>query len=179
MIFLQLFLSFFKVGLFAFGGGYTIIALADTEFVKRRRWLSVAEFSDFFALAQTFPGIISVNFAALLGNRMKGFWGGVVAVLGMILPAILAILILSGLIHEANNYPWLIHAMKGVRIAIAVMIMTVVSRLAKETLKSLTGILIAVLTFLFLLLGGSPVIPLIWAGIFGGLYYRKKGRIFK
>ena len=179
MKFISLFFAFFKIGLFAFGGGYTIVALARSEFVSKRRWISDGELCDFLALSQTLPGIISVNFAAFLGNRQGGFIGSVFAVSGMVFPAVLAILLLAHLITEANNYPVLKSALAGVRIAVAVMLLTLTFSQARTVLKSRFGVLLAVSAFIWILFDLSPAVPLIIAGIAGWLFYRQKGKVFE
>lgn len=176
---LSLFFVFFKIGLFAFGGGYTIVALARSEFVEKRRWISDSDLCDFLALSQTLPGIISVNFAAFLGNRRGGFIGSIFAVLGMVFPAVMAILLLAHLITEADNYPVLKSALAGVRIAVAVMLLTLTISQARTALKSRFGVLLAALAFIWILFKLSPAVPLMIAGITGWLFYKRTGKVFE
>lgn len=179
MVLLKLFYVFFKIGLFAFGGGYTIVALAYDELVKKRKWLERGEFFDFYALSQTLPGIISVNFAAFIGNKIAKFMGGIFAVLGMIFPAVLVILLVANFIVDIERYETISHVLNGVRIAVAVMILSLVIRQGKENIRTKTTFVIALFTFVWLLIGLSPIIPLIFSGIFGWLYYLKKRDVLK
>lgn len=174
-----LFLSFFKIGSFAFGGGYTIVALAKSEFVEKRKWLTEQELLDFLALSQTLPGIISVNFAAFLGNKKGGFIGGIVSVLGMVLPAVITILLLAHLIAGADNHPIFQSALNGVRIAVAVMILNLTITQAKGALKSWWGLLLAVFAFIWIFFKLSPAIPIIIAGFVGWILFQRKREIFK
>lgn len=179
MIKIKLFLTFLKIGLLGFGGGYAMIALARTELVERRRWLTVDEFSDFFALSQAFPGIISVNFTAFVGQKIGGFSGLFLAVLGMIFPAFISILLLATLIQEVESCSILKHALAGVRIAVAVMVLQVAVGQMRTSVQNRLGYAILGLTFLWLLFHLSPVVPLLLSGLFGWIYYKRKNKVFK
>ena len=175
---LKLFFIFLKMGALAFGGGYTVVGLARHEFVERKKWITSAEMIDFLTVSQTLPGIMAVNFAAFLGNRLGGKTGGIAAVFGMIVPAVLAILLLANLITEAEHYPLLQRALNGVRIAVAVMILNILISQAKTVLTFKRRWLIAGLTGMTLLFQTPPVIPLLTAGLIGWLFYQYKKDIF-
>jgi len=156
-----------------------MIALAETEFVERRRLLTPAEFSDFYATSQTFPGIVAVNFTSFVGHKLGGFPGALCAVSGMMTPAVICILLIAGLIQEAEGHILLKHALSGIRIAVAVMVLSVAIRLARTTIRTRIGIVIAGITFTCLTIGLSPAIPLLGSGLFGWLYYKKKNKVFE
>ena len=179
MSYIRLFFVFLKIGLFGLGGGHAMIALAEIEFVERRRYLTPGEFSDFYATSQTFPGIVAVNFTSFVGHRLKGFWGAVIAILGVITPAVICILLIAGLIQDATGNPFLKHALSGIRIAVAVLVLSVAIRLARTTIKNRMGIIIAGITFICLTVGLSPIIPLVGSGVLGWLYYKKKNKVFE
>ena len=90
----ELFTTFFKVGTFTIGGGYAMIPLIQREVVERRRWLSDTEMLDVIALSQTMPGILAANIAALVGQRLRGTRGALVAVAGNILMPIVFIILI-------------------------------------------------------------------------------------
>ena len=102
MIYLQLYTAFFKIGLFTFGGGLSMIPLIEKELLIRR-WMTKAEFLDLVSVAQMTPGAIAVNSATYAGNNVAGFWGGVIATGGVITPSIIIILILSTLLMRLKG----------------------------------------------------------------------------
>lgn len=179
MMWFRLFCVFFKIGLFAFGGGYTIVALAQSELVRKRRWITAGEMADFLAMGQTLPGILSVNFSLFLGNKLGGLWGGLAAVIGMVLPAVLVIMALAGLITAAENYAPLMHALAGIRIAVCVLIVNVAIGQARTAVRSPRAGIVAALTFAWITAGLTPVLPLVAAGLYGWGYYRTKRKVFR
>ena len=91
----ELFRSFFKIGLFTFGGGYAMVPLIEAEIIERRRWLPQGEFLDLLTLAQSSPGPIAVNTSVFIGYKVRGLRGAVAASLGAVLPSFLIILIVA------------------------------------------------------------------------------------
>ena len=98
-----LFLSMLKIGCFAFGGGYAIIALLENEFVSKRQWIDRDEFLDIAAIAESTPGPIAINVATYVGYKLKGIWGAVVATVGMCLPSFI-IMYLVSLFYERFSF---------------------------------------------------------------------------
>ncbi len=174
-----LFFIFLKMGLLAFGGGIIIVALSKAELTEKRRWLKNTELLDFFAISQTLPGIMAVNFALFAGNKIAGFWGGLAALTGVLTPAVLAILILARLITTLTDYPLFIHALAGVQIAVIAMILEFTVRQSKSALTSPLPAGLAFLTGLWSLCALPPAIPLIGAGFLGAWYYHRFHRILR
>ena len=87
MIYLQLFLSYLKIGFFGFGGGYAMLSLIQHEVVTERGWITASQFSDIIAISQMTPGPIAINSATYIGYTVAGFWGSVVATTAVSLPA--------------------------------------------------------------------------------------------
>lgn len=94
-IFFQLFLTFFKIGAFTFGGGWAMISIIEKEIVDRHKWLAREEFLDLLAVAQSLPGILAVNISVAVGDKLRGLRGSLVAALGTILPSFLIILTIA------------------------------------------------------------------------------------
>ena len=94
-IFLRLFLTMFKIGLFTFGGGYAMIAVFENEFVSNKKWIEHEEFTDLIAIAESTPGPIAVNIATFVGATQGGVIGALCATLGIILPSFIIILVIS------------------------------------------------------------------------------------
>ena len=104
MNFLLLFATFFKIGLFSFGGGYAMIPLIQHE-LEAHGWMTPAQFVDIIAIAEMTPGPIAVNAATFVGFRVSGFFGGLVATLGVAMPSLLLILFLSGFFFKYQTHP--------------------------------------------------------------------------
>ncbi len=104
MIFLQLFLSYLKIGFFGFGGGYAMLSLIHSEVVVQNAWLSNSEFADIVAISQMTPGPIAINSATYVGYSVAGIWGSIVATIAVCLPALtLMILITRFFLHLHKN----------------------------------------------------------------------------
>lgn len=102
MLYIQLYTVFFKIGLFSFGGGLSMLPLIEKELLLRQ-WMTKGEFLDLVSVAQMTPGAIAVNSATYVGNDLLGFWGGVMATAGVITPSIVIILILSSILMRLKG----------------------------------------------------------------------------
>jgi chromate transporter len=114
MIYLKLLFSFFKIGLFSFGGGYAMIPLIQKE-IEMNGWLKASEFVDIIAVAEMTPGPIAVNSATFVGYKVAGLFGSMVATIGVALPSILLILIVSSFFFKIQKKPVNIMVFYGVR----------------------------------------------------------------
>ena len=90
-----LFWTFFKIGAFTFGGGWAMILIIEKEIVDKHRWLDRQEFLDLLAVAQSLPGILAVNIAVAIGDKLRGIRGAIVAAMGSILPSFTMILFIA------------------------------------------------------------------------------------
>jgi chromate transporter len=106
MIYLQLFLSYLKIGFFGFGGGYAMLSLIQNEIVEQRGWLTMSQFTDIVAVSQITPGPIAINSATYIGYTIAGFGGSVVATFAVCLPSLTLMLLLTRffLRHRENRY---------------------------------------------------------------------------
>lgn len=95
MIYLQLFLSYLKIGFFGFGGGYAMLSLIQNEIVEQQGWITASQFADIVAISQMTPGPIAINSATYIGYTVGGFWGSVVATFAVCLPALTVMLALT------------------------------------------------------------------------------------
>lgn len=95
MIYLQLFVSYLKIGFFGFGGGYAMLSLIQNEIVEQQGWLTASEFADIVAVSQITPGPIAINSATYIGYAVAGFWGSVVATVAVCLPALTLMMLLT------------------------------------------------------------------------------------
>ena len=122
MIYLQLFLSFLKIGAVSFGGGYAMIAIIR-ETVTSYGWMTDAEVMDFVAVAESTPGPIAVNMATFVGSSQGGFPGALLATLGVVLPAFLIILLIASLVRGLLRYAGVAAALSGIRPAVVGLIL--------------------------------------------------------
>lgn len=106
MIYLQLFLSYLKIGFFGFGGGYAMLSLIQNEIVEQRGWLTATQFADIVAVSQITPGPIAINSATYIGFEVAGFWGSAIATFAVCLPSLTLMLLLTWffLRHRDNRY---------------------------------------------------------------------------
>ena len=129
----QLFLSFFKIGAFTFGGGWAMISIIEKEIVDRRNWLEREEFLDLLAVAQSLPGILAVNISASVGDKLRGMRGAVLAALGTILPSFMIILAIAIFLTPdlIKNNETLNAIFRGIRPAVVALIIAPVLTGAK------------------------------------------------
>ena len=162
-----LFRSFFKIGLFTFGGGYAMIPLIEAEIINRRGWLARDEFMELLTLAQSSPGPIAINTSVFIGYKVRGLKGAVAASLGATLPSFLIILIVAIFFAGIRHNPVIDAAFKGMRPAVVALIVVPVFSLARGMHPALMAV--AVLAALAVWgLGWSPVL-LIAAGAAAGI----------
>lgn len=122
MIYLQLFWSFFQIGLFSFGGGYAAMPLIQNQIVNVREWLNMAEFADIITISQMTPGPIAINAATFVGTRMGGILGAVIATIGCIMPSSIIAIVLVKLYYKYREMSVMKGIMNGLRPAVVAMI---------------------------------------------------------
>lgn len=122
MIYLQLFWSFFQIGLFSIGGGYAAILLIQNQVVDVHNWLSLTEFTDLITISQMTPGPIAINSATFVGIRIAGFGGAIVATIGCILPSCIIVFLLALLYFRYKNLLVIQGVLGGLRPAIVALI---------------------------------------------------------
>ena len=163
----ELFGSFFKIGLFTFGGGYAMVPLIEAEVLERKKWLPQSEFLDLLTPAQSSPGPIAINTSVFIGCKVRGLRGAAAAALGAVLPSFIIILIVAIFFAEIRHNAIVEAAFKGMRPAVVALIVVPVFSLARGMHPAL--IVVVVLTALAVWgLGWSPVL-LIIAGAAAGI----------
>jgi len=126
-----LFTAFAKMGAFTFGGGYAMLPLIEREVVEKRKWATHAEVLDMYAISQTAPGVIALNFAVFLGFRVGGILGAIAAVVGVALPSVVFITLVAIFFEHFKGNPWVQSAFAGVRAAVLVLCIGSLRKLAK------------------------------------------------
>ncbi len=144
---IKLFISFFKIGLFSFGGGYAALALIQQEVVVENGWLAVGEFNDLITISQMTPGPIALNSATFVGQRVAGFPGSLAATMGCILPSAIIVGALSYFYKKYKDLDLMTDVLKFLRPAIVVMILIAGLDILKTALFDVKAIEIANLDF--------------------------------
>lgn len=142
-----LFFTFFKIGLFTFGGGYAMIALLEEEFIQRRRWLDKDEFLDMTAIAESTPGPVAINSATYLGYKLAKVPGAATATVAVCLPSFLIIYAISLFFEQFTQLTVIANAFKGIQVCVIYLIFSAGVRMLKALDKSpfATGLLAAVM----------------------------------
>lgn len=167
-IFLKLFLNFAKVGVMTFGGGYAMLPILQREIVEKNHWATEEELTDYFAIGQCTPGVIAVNTATFIGQKLCGIWGGIFATLGVVFPSVVIISLLAGVIEAFSHLTWVQHAFGGIRICVCVLILNAVVKLCKKAIvDKLTLFLFLLVTAGAYFLDISPVVFVLLTGIMG------------
>ena len=150
-ILLDLFLTFAKVGLFTFGGGYAMIALIEDSCVKKKQWITHEDMMNVTVLAESTPGPIAINCATFVGYKQKGFIGSVVATLGMILPSFCIIFLISRFLDSFLEITWIANALKGVKIAVGLLILDAGIGMVRQMQKKLLPETIMTVSFILMM----------------------------
>ncbi len=149
---LSLFLTFFKIGLFTFGGGYAMISVIDHICVGQKKWITSEDLVNVTVIAESTPGPVAINCATFVGYRQKGFAGAVAATLGVVLPSFIIIWLISMFLDRFLEIAWVASAFRGIRIAVGLLILDVGVRMAKKMPKEALRIVILACAFIATLL---------------------------
>lgn len=170
-----LFITFARIGLFTFGGGYAMLPMLQKEVVEKQKWATESEIMDYFAVGQCTPGVIAVNTSTFIGYKQKGIIGGIVATLGVIFPSIVIITAIASVLSNFSDYAIVQHAFSGIRIVVAALVLNVVIKMYKSAVTDKIGIAIFVISLVLgLTLSLSPVIYIIVAALVGISYQKYK-----
>jgi chromate transporter len=170
---IDLFLIFFKMGSFTFGGGYAMLPIIQEEIVNKRNWATDEEILDYYAIGQSTPGIIAVNTATFIGYNQKGILGGIIATLGIAAPSIIIITIIAAFFKNFQDYKVVQHAFGGIRVVVAALIFNTVLKMYKDSVKDWVGIFLFIISFLLLIfLDITPIIVIIISAIVGIIRFK-------
>lgn len=170
--YIDLFVSWFKMGLFTFGGGYAMLPMIQKEVIEKHGWATESEVMDYYAIGQCTPGIIAVNAATFIGYKVKGVSGGIVATLGVVSPSLIIIFLISTLITNFSELEVVQHALRGIQVAVCVLMFVAIEKLLKNGVKDLpSAIIFLVALVLSLFTNLSTVILVIMAAVAGYVLY--------
>lgn len=143
---LVLFITFMKIGLFTFGGGYAMIPLISKEVSEKHKWIREAELFDIIAISESTPGPIAVNCATYIGYRVAGFFGSLFATIGLAIPSFVIILIISFFYKDFIKWPVINAAFKGIKVGVIILILLALTKLWKNYKFTYWGIMLFAIT---------------------------------
>lgn len=149
---ISLFLTFAKIGLFTFGGGYAMIAIIEDICVEKKNWITHDEMMDITVIAEATPGPIAINCATFVGYRQKGIWGAISATFGVVLPSFIIIYLISIFLDNFIEIAWIANAFKGIRTAVGILILDAGINMFKKMKKKILSCLIMACSFVAMLL---------------------------
>jgi chromate transporter len=174
---LTLFITFFKIGLFTFGGGYAMIANVREEVVERKNWLSEEEFLQVIAIAESTPGPIAINMATFVGYKKHGFLGSVAATGAVVLPSLIIIYIISRILDAFMANEYVTYAFTGIKCAVAFLILKagldMLKKMEKKWLPlTVFGVILtAMILFELFSVSFSSIFLILFGGIVGIIAY--------
>ena len=147
-IFLELLISFVKIGFLTIGGGYVMLPMMQSELIEKKHWITEEELLDYYAVGQSTPGIIAVNVATFIGNKRKGIIGGIFATVGLVVVPVIIITLIAALLTNFAELEIVKHAFAGIRVCVCVLILSAILRLWKKSVPDIPATIICVLIFL-------------------------------
>ena len=158
----------FRMGAVTFGGGYAMLPILKRELVESRKWFDEETLMDYYALSQCLPGLIAVNVSVFVGYRRRGVAGAVAAALGMVSPCIIIISIIAFFLSNFKDNVYVKHALSGISICVAALILDAVLALWKKGVKDRTGLVICIAVLLLSVFTRlSPIIMVVGSALFG------------
>jgi chromate transporter len=166
-----LFITFFKIGTFTFGGGLAMLPFIQDEMVRKHQWLTEEEMLDIVAIAESTPGVIAVNTATFVGYKVKKFWGSLVATLGVVIPSIIIICVIALYFKDFLAIPAVAAIFKGIRAGVSVLIFNAAFKIFKKVKKEAFTYILMGLAFLVSLLVPIDSIFIILGGALASILY--------
>ena len=170
--YLKIFSSFFKIGLFTFGGGYAMFPMFRRELIEKHKYISEEDLIDYYSIGQCTPGIIAINVATFTGYKIKRAKGACLATFAMVLPSLIIIMLLAGILGIVSDNQIVNHAFSGIRIGVTVLIFNELINLMKKNIKSKFQVIIFVIAVVLLLMFDlSSILAVLLAASIGAIRY--------
>ena len=167
----SLFATFFRIGLFTFGGGYAMIPIIEAEVVDKHKWIDKMQFLDLIAVAQTCPGVFAINISTFIGYKLHKTTGAFACAMGAALPSLLVILAVAMFFRQFQDIPWVASMFAGIRPAVVALLAVPTWNLARRAQITFLTCWIPVLSAMLIWgLGVNPVYIIIAAGLGGFVY---------
>ena len=167
----RIFATFFKTGLFTFGGGYAMISILEEELVANKRWITADDMLEMLVIAESTPGVIAVNTATSVGYRLRGVLGALIATFGVVLPSFVIITALSFFIQAFQANSWYQAAFTGIQACVTILVVNAFVKMAKQVERSWFSAVVALAAFAVALFTNFNVIYLILIGAALGIVY--------
>jgi len=175
--YLEYYLTWFRIGLFTFGGGYAMLPMIEKEVIDRHHWTTEDDVMNYYAIAQCTPGVIAVNVATFVGYFQKGVLGALVCTLGVISPSILIITAIAGVLSSFSDLAIVQHALSGIRIAVCVLMSTSILKLFKKgVIDAGAGLIFVAVLTLAVLSNLSTVVLVVASGVMGVMFSMIKAK---
>lgn len=175
---LKIFLIFFKIGSFTFGGGYAMLPIIKRELVDNLGWIKEKDIYDYYAIGQSTPGIIAVNTATMTGYSLRGIKGALAATLGFVMPSLIIITLIASFFKRFQEIILFQHAFAAIQIAVVALIIDIVIKMWQKSDKSKISLLIFLLAFLMLVVFNlSPVFVILGSAAAGILIQYFRGNL--
>ncbi len=179
---LTLFLTFFKIGLFTFGGGYAMLSLIESICVEDKKWITHEEMMEVAIIAESTPGPIAINCATFVGYKQKKLPGAIAATFGVVLPSFIIIYVISRFLDGFLEIKWVASAFQGIRIAVGILILDAGIKMFKKMKKTGLACVILACSFVAMLLISifswkvSSLVLMAAAGVvgFAAMFFRGK-----
>ncbi len=169
----EIFLTFFKIGAFTFGGGFAMIPIIQQEIVEKKNWIKEEDFIDTISIAQSAPGPIAVNLSIFVGYKIKGFPGAVICTMGTVLPSFIIILLIAKFFYQFKDNHIVEKIFLGIRPAVVALIFSAVYKLVYKSHFSYVDLLIALITTLIIVFLNINPVYMIIIGALGSVVYNK------
>ena len=151
-VLLELFLTFSKIGLFTFGGGYAMISLIEDACVSKKQWITHEDMMNMTVIAESTPGPIAINCATFIGYKQRGFIGSVVSTIGIILPSFFVILLISSYLDRFLEIIWVANAFKGIKIAVGILILDAGIKMVQKMQKNALSKIFVIASFIMMMI---------------------------
>ncbi len=175
----NLFVSFFKIGLFTFGGGYAMLPVIQREIVEKKKLCTEEEVLDYYAIGQCTPGVIAVNTATFVGYKVGGALGGLVATCAVVLPSLLIITAIAACLSSFASYAAVQHALAGIRVAVAALVLKTVLQLFRKNICSVLSALVFLAALILSLVFDVSSMYIVVGAILFGILFGTVGRAKK
>jgi len=162
-----------KLGCFTFGGGWSIVAQMQVEFIEKRKWITEEQLLDFTSLSRSFPGIMVINISVMFGYTVAGFFGALAAAFGLALPALVAIGIVTYFYTSLRDNIYVAKILNGVRSAVIPIIISAAMKLRAKSLVSRLSYLLMIISFLLCTFTKINKVLVVLFGVIVGLIYWK------
>ena len=150
-ILLDLFLTFAKIGMFTFGGGYAMIPLIENTCVEKKKWITHDEMMTVAVIAESTPGPIAINCSTFVGYKKGKLPGAIVSTIGMVLPSFIIIYLISRFLNHFLEITWVVNAFKGIKIAVGILIVDAAIKMIKKMKKTPVQIVLVSLSIILML----------------------------